>query len=550
MTQSFWSKRAAFSDKINAFVKAKSHIVLAVILAIGAYLRIWNISHLFNVVHDYDEGVYSLAARFMLQGFQPYKDFTLVHPPLFELALSAIYRIFGYNFMYGKYFSVFLALLSIVLIFIIGKKLYHQSAGIVAALFFAVSPDMVYPGRRAVQESLGIFILLLAIYFAIEYFQKQKLVKIFICGIFLGLSIATKYIFIPSAIGILASVYCMSLPKDLRDSFKRLGTGRFWLIYLGGFSLIFSFLLCLKWIFGVPVSIPLIDPMYFSIGNFTLVLVVFFLPAVLALFLLPSFTSFKGWVGVSTEFLKRKTVWVLLGGIFIGFFTVTGYYIVNSAGAFFQQTVFLQAARPYSIFPSFLVMFVEISNAQGFLKMAFIPIFMIFPLTIIILRKRVLDDSSVFIVSALIVTFFFCQFLYHLPRYYIGTYPFIILGFVSFTPKFDHGVLLAKINDIALDIKINLFAIVGVISLLLCLSLVLLTNYTGYDSSSTFMASNEWYVYTQTVNYLEQAGAQKIYSDNPIFPALSVKLNSTLKFDTPTFNVEVQQMKQRLQLAF
>jgi len=55
----------------------------------------------------------------------------------------------------------------------------------------------------------------------------------------------------------------------------------------------------------------------------------------------------------------------------------------------------------------------------------------------------------------------------------------------------------------------QLLTIVTAISFSLCITLVLLTNYTGYDSSSTWMASDEEYVYTETVSYLEQAEAQK-----------------------------------------
>jgi len=55
----------------------------------------------FNIIHDYDEGAYSLGARFMAEGYHPYTDFTLVHPPLYNLVLSGIYSIFGYDFMYG-----------------------------------------------------------------------------------------------------------------------------------------------------------------------------------------------------------------------------------------------------------------------------------------------------------------------------------------------------------------------------------------------------------------------------------------------------------------
>ncbi len=526
------SKMTVLYEKVILFVTDKTHIVLAFILATGAYLRIWNIGHLFNVVHDYDEGVYSLAARFMLQGFQPYKDFTLVHPPLFELALTGVYRIFGYNFMYGKYFSVSIALLSILLIYLIGKKLYHRSAGIVAALFFAVSPDMVYPGRRVVQESLGIFLLLIAIYFATEYFDKRKPVKILFCGIFLGLTVATKYIFIPSVIGVLVAVVLLSLPKSFRESIKIFGTGPFWLIYISTSSLIVTVLLALKWIFRAPISIPLIDRLNLTTGNFLSVLAVFILPLIPAIYGCTRTNTFKEWVKAASSLIKLNTSWLLVGGIIIGFFSVTGYYLVTIPGEFIRQTIFMQEARPFSLFPSFLGMLQGISNAEGFLKMAFLPILLTVPLVLFILRKREVVSSDYLVSISLLFTFIFCQFMFQLPRYYISSYPFIILGFASFTPVLNLNLLKMKFKDISMEIKTKLLCVSAVIILALCLSLVLLTNYTGYDIISTFLASNEEYVYSQTVSFLEQAGAQKIYALNPIFTALSVKLNSSMKFDS------------------
>jgi hypothetical protein len=65
------------------------------------------------------------------------------------------------------------------------------------------------------------------------------------------------------------------------------------------------------------------------------------------------------------------------------------------------------------------------------------------------------------------------------------------------------------------------------------MSIVLLTNYTGYDVfGGGRYASTEEQLYAETLDYLEEAGAQKIYAANPIFPALATGLDSTLAFDT------------------
>ena len=109
-------------------IRDRQVLTLLGILALGAYLRLWNIQHLFQIVHDYDEGAYALSSHFISQGYLPYQDFMLVHPPLYNLVLAAVYKVFGYSFFYGRYLSVALSLACIVLIYFVGKKMYHPRA--------------------------------------------------------------------------------------------------------------------------------------------------------------------------------------------------------------------------------------------------------------------------------------------------------------------------------------------------------------------------------------------------------------------------------------
>ena len=149
--------RALAAPVINA-LRRRETIVLILILLFGAYLRLWNINHSFDMFHDYDEGAYALGGYFISQGFLPYQDFFLAHPPLYDLTLGLLYRVFGYSFFYGRYLSVALSLACIVIIYLIGRKTHHPTAGLVAALLFAITPDTVFvAGRSVYQEPLGLF---------------------------------------------------------------------------------------------------------------------------------------------------------------------------------------------------------------------------------------------------------------------------------------------------------------------------------------------------------------------------------------------------------
>src|SRR6476620_11445073 len=56
---------------------------LAAVVVVGVALRtlVWWPSHNLFGVFEYDDGVYYAAARLLLDGYLPYSDFSIVHPP-------------------------------------------------------------------------------------------------------------------------------------------------------------------------------------------------------------------------------------------------------------------------------------------------------------------------------------------------------------------------------------------------------------------------------------------------------------------------------------
>ena len=458
-------KFQSYLTNLRVFLFNKIHIALGFILAVGAYLRLWNIQELFNAVHDFDEAVYSEGARFISQGHLPYRDFVLAHPPFFSLILAIVYKIFGYNYFYGKYLSIALSLACIILIFLIAKKLFHPGPGLVAAAIFAVSPDMVYPGRRVVQESLGIFLLLIAIFFAIEFINKHKKNRLLVCGISLGLAAATKYIFIPGIIAIVASVVLILMGDRFWKPFTLFGKSQFWIFYLSLGGLVFSILIVLKWALGLPLSIPFIDTMGVSLENFAIVIVLFVMPLIVAIVMTKENLNFNKWKRAFIDFLPKKDLLIILVGIAAGFFGITGFFLCKMPRQFIDQTFLLQTARPNLEFPSFIAMLVHAPGSPSFLKLAFLPILLAVPLVVVILNRRNYSREDAIVTIGIIFALLFSQGFYHLPRYYISVYPFVILGISSFAPKTDVQILKTQWKEISNKIKGPMLGILAVLML-------------------------------------------------------------------------------------
>jgi 4-amino-4-deoxy-L-arabinose transferase-like glycosyltransferase len=183
-------------------------------MGFGAYLRIWPIG-LFKWISDYDEGAYSLGARFISEGYLPYRDFVLVHPPLYDLTLAGIYKLFGYDFFYGRYFSVFLFLVCVVLAYLIVRKMARTSAGLVAAALFSVFPALSSLWYRVVQEPLGIVLTLMAIWLATDHIldgtHSRRLV---FSGLCLGLALTVKFTFAPAVVAFVAAILSLRMRQQ------------------------------------------------------------------------------------------------------------------------------------------------------------------------------------------------------------------------------------------------------------------------------------------------------------------------------------------------
>jgi len=530
------SGRRQFSISVGRLRRVLSHFIAVVrdrrilallgILALAAYLRLWNIEHLFNILHDYDEGAYSLGARFISQGYLPYRDFLLVHPPLYDLVLAGVYKVFGYSFFYGRYLSVALSLAAIVLLYLIGKRMYHPAAGLTAAALFAVSPMVMYLGRRAVQESLGILLILVAVYFAVVFVDNRKENRLLFCGLALGLAVATKYLFIPVAVGVVTTVVLLTAGEGFWRLIKSLGRADLWLFYACLAAVIYSLLLLFKWVFNIEVSIPLIDPLYLTPGDMAVAALVFVLPFFASAALLKMQLPARRLLRALWNVKRNKGLWLLAGGTVGGFACATAYFWIVSPHEFVWQTVLMQQSRSLAEFPSLTGLIRLTPLNTGFLRMISLPIMLVIPFVLLILNRRTFSERDYFVAMVLGVSFVLCQGFPAMPRYYASLYPFLFLAMSSMVPPLDPRMLANRL-------KAGLLVVLTVFLLFLSLSVILLKNYTGYDAllPGAVFSTNEEQMYGKALGFLEEAGARKIYATSPSFPAMSSELDCSRAFD-------------------
>ena len=139
-----------------------SIILLAMILAAAGYVRLWELTPpAAGVLYapDTDEGAYAFSAQLFLQGQLPYRDFFATLPPgglyLMAAVLGLLYRPWGSleGFMALRYATVAYGLLTILVVYAIGRRLGGRPAGLLAAAVLAIDGIVIGQDRRAMLET-------------------------------------------------------------------------------------------------------------------------------------------------------------------------------------------------------------------------------------------------------------------------------------------------------------------------------------------------------------------------------------------------------------
>ena len=127
------------------------------------------------------------------------------HPPLYFLIHFLVFSIFGVSTLIARFPSALAALGSIVLIFIIGRKLGGDRLGIWSAIFLTLNNFFIWTGRVGYLESIFIFFMLIGVYYLVRAFTESESYLKY-AAFFLGLAFLTKYTLLLMLPGLLVYV--------------------------------------------------------------------------------------------------------------------------------------------------------------------------------------------------------------------------------------------------------------------------------------------------------------------------------------------------------
>ncbi|TSC76555.1 MAG: PMT family glycosyltransferase, 4-amino-4-deoxy-L-arabinose transferase [Parcubacteria group bacterium Gr01-1014_31] len=194
--------------RISWFSSQQSRNTLLVILAVAAVLRFWNLGGPDMVT---DEVYYALRGigyldyigsdlqSTPLYWFNPLPAWTMLsmhdHPPLVFLVANLFFNLFGVSVLVARLPFALAGLGSVLLVYLIGRKMFSERAGLVAAAVMAVSSHAVFASRTALMEPMAIVLILLTWFVFLLALENPKWFPWW--GAVLGLSFLAKYTAFP-----------------------------------------------------------------------------------------------------------------------------------------------------------------------------------------------------------------------------------------------------------------------------------------------------------------------------------------------------------------
>jgi len=137
-------------------------------------------------------------------------------PPLSYWLVAPLYQWFGVNLLWERLLMAVLAAGSIVVTFLIGRRLWNDVApALLAAVIFATTFRIFLLSRRLLIDTLLLFLVLVALYFILEWVLSGKRRAAVAASVFLGLGFLAKgpVVVLPLAVMVIYLAYTRQITR-------------------------------------------------------------------------------------------------------------------------------------------------------------------------------------------------------------------------------------------------------------------------------------------------------------------------------------------------
>jgi 4-amino-4-deoxy-L-arabinose transferase-like glycosyltransferase len=194
-------------------------IIIAVPFLVAAILRCWQLgAHGFDNLY-YSPAVYSMASdwrMFSFASFDPAGFLAIGKPPLAFWIQALFARALGFSSFSIHIPQALAGILSVLLIFLLARRVTRTPGAVVAAMVAAVTPASVAVDRSNLADSWLLLILLGATLLILSASDTGSLRKLLLGSALLGLGFLTKFMAAYVALPALFGVYVFTTRISLR----------------------------------------------------------------------------------------------------------------------------------------------------------------------------------------------------------------------------------------------------------------------------------------------------------------------------------------------
>jgi len=160
-------------------------------------VALWLYTYFLGVVSEYDSAFYVMFFdSIAFHNAIPYKDLFMTQMPFYFYLVSFLWRVCAFLRLTDKFFLFIIAqtisiisnVISIFLVYLIGRRIRNRLVGIISALIFALSPLSFHAAISVVPLSLAIMFTLASILL----FLTSNSTRFFLAGLLFGVACMTR----------------------------------------------------------------------------------------------------------------------------------------------------------------------------------------------------------------------------------------------------------------------------------------------------------------------------------------------------------------------
>lgn len=226
----------------------REYVIVFLILIIAIAFRLYAINYDLPFVYDQDEPMFVTRALSMLKNrdlnphwFGPPASTTMYLLALVYGVIFGVGRITGtfqnaedfrnlyYSnptvfYLSGRIISALFGVMTIWMVYKLGRRTFGTSTGLIAAAIVALSPIHILLSQQVRMDTQMTFLIVLAFWYCLNILERHDWTSYLLAGLFTGLATVTKYPAIVFSLSIAITHFIATPSRRLTDHRKLLGS--------------------------------------------------------------------------------------------------------------------------------------------------------------------------------------------------------------------------------------------------------------------------------------------------------------------------------------